>query len=87
MGHFLPFNPANNLKNQNFEKMKKSSGAIIILTCVPKIMITWVPHLKIMIKKHQKHSIYAICQSTSLKELLKKTFEPTKEIPNIEVNL
>ena len=27
---FLPFEPPNNLKNQNFEKMKKPSGDIII---------------------------------------------------------
>ena len=31
MGHFLPFYPPNSLKNQNFEKMKKISGDIIIL--------------------------------------------------------
>ena len=39
-----------------------------------------------MMKKHLKHSINATCDltiSTSLKQLLKKTFEPTKENPNI----
>ena len=30
-GHFLPFNLPNNLKNQNFEKMKKTPEDIIIL--------------------------------------------------------
>ena len=25
LGHFLPFDPTNNLKNQNFEKMKKKN--------------------------------------------------------------
>ena len=30
-GHFLPFYPTNNPKNQNFEKMKKQPGDIIIL--------------------------------------------------------
>ena len=40
-----------------------------------------------MIKKHQKFSIYATYQTTSSKQLLKKTFEPTKENLNIEVNL
>ena len=30
-GHFLPFDPPNNPKNQNFEKMKKPTGDIIIL--------------------------------------------------------
>ena len=28
---FLPFYPPNNPENQNFEKMKKSSGYVIIL--------------------------------------------------------
>ena len=31
LGYFLPFYPANNLKNQNCEKMKKKPGDIIIL--------------------------------------------------------
>ena len=31
MGHFLPFDPSNKLKNQNFEKMKKAPEDIIIL--------------------------------------------------------
>ena len=31
LGHFLPFNFPNNLKNQNFEKMKKTHEDIIIL--------------------------------------------------------
>ena len=30
LGHFLPFYSPNNLKNQNFEKMKKESGYIIL---------------------------------------------------------
>ena len=40
---FCPFTPpsSNNPKNQNFNKMKKMPGDIIILQCVPKIMITW----------------------------------------------
>ena len=34
MGYFLPFYPPNSPKNQNFEKMKKTPGDIIILhTC------------------------------------------------------
>ena len=28
---FLPFYPSNNLKNQNFEKLRKTPGDIIIL--------------------------------------------------------
>ena len=31
LDHFLPFYPPNNLKNQNFETMKKTPGDIIIL--------------------------------------------------------
>ena len=31
LSHFLPFYHTNNLRNQNFEKMKKASGDIIIL--------------------------------------------------------
>ena len=31
LGHFFPFYPTNNLKNQNREKMKKTPGDIIIL--------------------------------------------------------
>ena len=31
LGHFLHFDPPNNPKNQNFEKMKKTPGDIIIL--------------------------------------------------------
>ena len=39
LSHFLPFDPPNNPKNQNFENMKKASGDVIIYTCVPKFMI------------------------------------------------
>ena len=31
LDHFLPFYPLNNNENQNFEKMKKASGDVIIL--------------------------------------------------------
>ena len=31
MGHFLPFDPSNNLKNQSFKKMKKALEDIILL--------------------------------------------------------
>ena len=31
LGHFLPFYPINNLKNQNFENTKKMPGDVIIL--------------------------------------------------------
>ena len=35
LGYFLPFYPSNNPENQNFEKMKKAPGDIIIYTSVP----------------------------------------------------
>ena len=31
LGHFLPYNPPNNLVNENFEKMTKASEDAIIL--------------------------------------------------------
>ena len=43
-----------------------------------------------MIKKHLKCYIYATYKRTSLKQLqngLKKTFEPTKEKPDMKENL
>ena len=34
LGHFLPFHPPNNPENQNFKKLKKIQGdLIILLTC------------------------------------------------------
>ena len=39
LNHFMPFYPSNNPEDQNFEKMKKTSGDIIILHKLPKIMI------------------------------------------------
>ena len=33
LGHFLPFYPSKNQKNQNFEKMKKTPGDIILHKC------------------------------------------------------
>ena len=35
LGYFLLFYPTNNPENQNFEKMKKAPGDIIIYTSVP----------------------------------------------------
>ena len=40
-----------------------------------------------MKKKHQKRSVYAIYHRSSLKQLPKNTFEPTKKNPNIKENL
>ena len=36
LGHVLPFYLPKNLKNQNFEKMKKASGDVIILQMCTK---------------------------------------------------
>ena len=38
---FCSFTPPNNPKNQNFGKLKKAPGDIIIYTSVPKIMIIY----------------------------------------------
>ena len=35
LGYFLSFYPSNNPENQNFEKMEKVPGDIIIYTSVP----------------------------------------------------
>ena len=37
MGHFLPFDPPNNRKNQNFEKIKKPLEMLLFYTCVPQM--------------------------------------------------
>ena len=42
LGHFLPFDPPNNLKNQSFEKTKKQHLKILLFyTCIPQMMIIW----------------------------------------------
>ena len=41
LGKFLLFYPTNNLKNQNFEKMKKLLEISSFYTCVPQMMIIW----------------------------------------------
>ena len=43
LSHFLPFYPPNNPDNQNFDKMKKASGDVIILH---------------MCTKHYNHMMY-----------------------------
>ena len=42
VGHFLSFYPPNNLKNLNFEKMKKIPGDIIILYVQQMMVICYV---------------------------------------------
>ena len=41
LSHFLPFDPPNNLKNQNFEKMKKILKILSFYICIPQMMIIW----------------------------------------------
>ena len=41
LGHFLPFDPPNNLKNQSFEKTKKHLKILLFYTCIPQMMIIW----------------------------------------------
>ena len=41
LGHFLPFYPPKNPKNQNFEKQKFFLEILSFYTCVPKITIIW----------------------------------------------
>ena len=45
MGHFFPFYPTNNLKNQNFEKMKKTPRAIINLHKCTKNWNNLIPEI------------------------------------------
>ena len=37
MDHFLPFDPPNNRKSQNFEKIKKLLEMLLFYTCVPQM--------------------------------------------------
>ena len=39
IGHFLPFDPRNNRKNQNFENIKKALEILPFYTCVPQTTI------------------------------------------------
>ena len=48
LGHFLPFYPPKNPKNQDFEKWKTVLEISSFYTCVPKIAIIWcaVPEIQ-----------------------------------------
>ena len=68
LDHFLPFYPPNNLKNQNFEKMKKLPGDIIILhMCTTNenhmMYVSWD-------MEHDRHNFFAfltiLCPFTPL---------------------
>ena len=39
LGHFLPFDPPNNPKSQNFEKIKRCLEILSLYTCVPQMTI------------------------------------------------
>ena len=41
LGHFLPFDPPNNLKSQSFEKIRRTPEDIIFYTCIPQMMVIW----------------------------------------------
>ena len=41
LGHFLPFDPPNNLKNQRFKQMKKGLKTLSFYTCIPQMMVIW----------------------------------------------
>ena len=41
LGRFLPFDPLNNPKNQNFEKIKKHLETLSFYTCLPQMLIIW----------------------------------------------
>ena len=70
LGHFLPFDLTNNLKNQNFEKMKKKTKNMEILsfyTCVPQMMIIDVWFLRYWAQQTEFLSFWAMfCPFTPL---------------------
>ena len=41
LDHYLPFYPPNNLKTQNFEKMKKYLEILAFYTCTPQMATIW----------------------------------------------
>ena len=70
LGHFLPFDLTNNLKNQNFEKKKKKQKNMEILsfyTCVPQMMIIDVWFLRYWAQQTEFLSFWAMfCPFTPL---------------------
>ena len=71
LGHFLPFEPANNLKNQSFEEMKKTPEDIIL-------------HLHTINDDHMMHMIPQIWSTTEFFIILGYflPFSPTKNPKN-----
>ena len=41
LGHFLPSDPLNNQKNENFERMKTVPEKLTFYTCVPQMIIIY----------------------------------------------
>ena len=41
LGHFLPFDPPNNMKNQSLKKWKNYLKILSFYTCVPQLMNVW----------------------------------------------
>ena len=48
LGHFLPFYPPKDLKNQNFEKWKSLLEISLFYTCVPKITNIWCVYTRFL---------------------------------------
>ena len=86
-GHFLPFDPPNNLKNQNFVKMKKAPGDIIIYTCVPQMTTVWCIVPEIWWAMDGRKNWHMEVGATSKKKPLSSTtlIEKTEANPNGEI--
>ena len=46
LGRFLPFNPTNNSKNKNLERMKKTPGDIILHKCTKNHDHMLIPEIR-----------------------------------------
>ena len=88
LGHFLHFDPSNNPKNQNFEKLKKMPADIIILhLCTLQMTIIWcmIPEIYNMEQDRQKFfSFWTIfCPFTTLLTLKLKFGKNLKKTGDI----
>ena len=79
--HFLTFYPLNNLKNQNFDKMKKTPGDIIILhTCTINDNHMMYGSWDMKCEEHNFLSFWTIfCPFTSLTTLQIKILKKCKK--------
>ena len=83
LGHFLPFDPPNNPKNQNFEKLTKTSGDIIIFhLCTTNDDHMMYGNWDI---KHDKQNFWSFwtifCPFTSANNPENQNFEKMKKTP------